>query len=245
MSLGPRVLLVGGLDPSGRAGLLADVQTVLAAGAVPCAVVTALTAQGSRAFSVTPVAPSVVRRQLEAVLDTGPVQAVKLGMVPTRPSLEALWSGLRHVRAPRVVDPVVRTSRGQRLSRLRREDYLGLAGPRVLLTPNLAELRWLAGWRALPGSVEERVSAAQTLLDLGFGAVVVKGGHLAGAPTDLLVRAGAVARFPGARLPRSSRHRGTGCRFGSGVAVALASGAELTDAVNAARAGVRRYLRGA
>ncbi|HMK74067.1 MAG TPA: bifunctional hydroxymethylpyrimidine kinase/phosphomethylpyrimidine kinase, partial [Myxococcaceae bacterium] len=122
-------------------------------------------------------------------------------------------------------------------------DYRRLAGPRVWIVPNVPELGWLVG-RAPPRSVEEVKVLAASLLADGFGAVVVKGGHLAGAPVDVLMLRDKVVVFRGTRLVRPAHRRGTGCRFASTLATRLALGDDGETAVRAARSAVRRYLRG-
>ena len=165
----PGVLVAAGLDPSGGAGLLADVGAVLAAGGRPVGVATGLTAQGRR-FAVSAVAGGMLGKQLDAVLQDGRPAAVKLGMVPDRRTLGLLWERVARSAGTLVVDPVVRTSRGQRLSTLLPGDYRRLAGPRVWIVPNVPELGWLVG-RAPPRSVEEVKVLAASLLADGFGAV--------------------------------------------------------------------------
>jgi len=86
----PRVLLVGGLEPSGRAGLLADAEAVRARGGVPLVAAAAVTAQGRKTFSWTPVAPALVDAQIRGLLELGPIDAVKLGMIPDASQLRAL-----------------------------------------------------------------------------------------------------------------------------------------------------------
>jgi hydroxymethylpyrimidine/phosphomethylpyrimidine kinase len=240
------VLLVAGLEPSGRAGLLADVETVRALKAASLAVASALTAQGLRTFATSAAPASVVRRQLDALLELGPLDAVKLGMVPDARVLGAVVRGLAGVRAPWVVDPVVRSSKGERLSSLAPRDYLRLAGDRVVLTPNLVEAAWLLGWRRPVDSPERAAQAAAQLLEQGFGAVVLKGGHSAGAAVDVVATRQGVALLSGARLPRGAlSHRGTGCRFATALAVGLANGEGPVAAARAAKAFVRRFLRSA
>lgn len=238
----PTVLVAAGLEGTGRVGLLADVAAVKAADGVASCVVTALTAQGKR-FTLVPVPGPLLAAQLRAALLHARPAAVKLGAVPTRKGLAILWPGLVRLGVPVVVDPVVRTSRGERLSQLRPEDFRGLAGPRVWLTPNVAELAWLLGRRALPRSAEEATELATALLADGFQAVVVKGGHLPGPPVDVLVTRARVVRFGGRRLPGAGR-RGTGCRFASTLATRLGLGEDAARAVGHARAAVRRYLAG-
>ena len=238
----PRVLLVGGLEPSGRAGLLADAEAVRARGGVPLVVAAAVTAQGRRTFAWNSVAPTLVEAQIRALRELGPIDAVKLGMLPGRAQLRAVERAMSGTRLPWVVDPVVRASSGGSLSRLGRRDYLALAGPKVWLTPNAVEAAWLLGLRRLADPREAR-RAAEVLEAVGFGGVVVKGGHLGGRTVvDVLVRRGRARELPKPRLPRGPEHRGTGCRFASALATELGRGIAAQGAVASAQALVRRAL---
>jgi len=241
---GPRILLVGGLEPSGRAGLLADAEAVRARGGVPLVVAAAVTAQGRTTFAWEPVPPALVAAQIRALRELGSIDAVKLGMLPGPGQLRAVRQALRGTRAPWVVDPVVRASSGGRLSRLARRDYLALAARGVWLTPNALEAAWLLGLERLEAPEEAR-RAAELLQGLGFEGVVVKGGHLPG-PTvmDVLTWKGRVRAFRSARIPRGPGHRGTGCRFASTLATELGRGTPAERAVSRARALVRRSLAG-
>jgi hydroxymethylpyrimidine/phosphomethylpyrimidine kinase len=211
--------------------------------ALPLAVASALTAQGRRTFAAHPVSPRIVSHQIAAVLELGPIDAVKLGMIPSRASLKAVRAALESLRVPWVVDPVVRTSRGQPLSRLTPRDFESLAADRVVLTPNAIEAGWLLGLRRRPAGVDEAVSAAQRLQQWGFGAVVLKGGHLKGPPTDVVAAADAVTVIEGRRATRTAEHRGTGCRFASSIAVFLAQGDPFAKATRAAKLEIAEYLR--
>ncbi len=237
------MLVAAGLEATGRMGLLADVQAVAAAGGVPLGLATVLTAQG-RAFRSVRVPGALLAAQLDAALAGKRPKSVKLGVVPDARTLAVLWPRLLRLAVPLVVDPVVRTSRGERLSTLRAQDYLALAGPRVWLTPNVSELAWLCGRTDVPGSVQAVRELAATLCSAGFAAVVVKGGHLPGRPVDVLVQPHRVLHWAGRRLPRRVTQRGTGCRFASTLATGLARGFEARAAVTLARGAVRRYLRG-
>lgn len=251
----PRVLVIGGHEPTGRAGILADAWAVRSLGGEAVCVASAVTAQGVRTFASRPVAPALIGEQVRAAFELGPVDAVKVGLVATRASLWAIRSALRGFRGPVVVDPVVRTSKGERLSRLGRGDLLSWTrgAGRVLLTPNADEAAWLLGQRDGQRSPEWAEGAAKALVEVGFEAVVVKGGHLSGRPVEVLVeravpgRSGRPMRsarvLGGARLERSpSVHRGTGCRFASALALGLASGASVENAVRQAQRLVRRFL---
>jgi hydroxymethylpyrimidine/phosphomethylpyrimidine kinase len=233
------VLVAAGLEPSGAAGLLADVAAVSAAGGRPLGVATALSAQGSR-FALFPVRAEVLAAQLDAALEAARPQAVKLGLVPDARALAVLWRRVAGLGVPVVVDPVVRTSRGERLSRLTARDVRRLAAPQVWLNPNLLELAWLLGRPSPPRSLDEVKALGATLLADGFGALVVKGGHLPGPPVEVLLQPERVLQWRGTRL--APGRRGTGCRFASTLATALAQGRSAAAAVELARGAVRRYL---
>jgi hydroxymethylpyrimidine/phosphomethylpyrimidine kinase len=236
-----RVLACSGLEPSGFAGLLVDLQTLRAEGVVPLGIASALTAQGRTTFRIEPAPSAVVLAQLRALIELGTIDAVKLGMIPDARRLNAWWKALAPVRGWRVVDPVVRSSSGGRLSALTPRDYLALAGPRVLLTPNADEARWLLGDRRVSPEM-----AAERLVQWGFGAVVVKGGHRSGPAVDVVQVGRSQTSLGGVRVPRSpSVHRGTGCRYASALAARLGLGDEVVKAARIAKTRVTRFLRDA
>jgi hydroxymethylpyrimidine/phosphomethylpyrimidine kinase len=239
------VLVVAGLDPSGGAGLAADLEALREVGCRGLPVAAALTAQGPRgARSFAPVRPALLLAQLDALLDgAGPAAlpgAVKTGMLGTGANAAALARRISEAplsRRPLVVDPVLAASSG--LSLLRARDPARALAPLLaratLVTPNLPELAILSG-RPVEGD-EAAVAAARAL---GCRAVLVKGGHREGAPVDLLVTAAGVVRLPGRRRP--GKARGTGCRLASAAAGLLARGEGLEDAVRGAKRLVERYL---
>jgi len=237
----PRVLVFAGLDPSGRAGLLADGEAVRAAGATPVLCATAIAAQsGRRLLRVDPVPLAAIEAQARAALEDGPVAAVKLGMLGTREILEALAALLEGPLAgvPVVVDPVLETSRGGALYAGAPHDYRRLMPRAALVTPNLAEAGTLSGI----GCRDEAsmLTAAQALLDQGARAVLVKGGHLSGAPADLLACADRRTWLRGERS--EAKKRGTGCRLASAIAAGLALGRPLEESVARGVAQVRAWL---
>ncbi|NMO22726.1 phosphomethylpyrimidine kinase [Pyxidicoccus fallax] len=242
--MNPRVLLLAGHEPTGRAGLLADLAAVLERGGQPVAVPTAQTAQGTTTFTWTASAPRVLAAQIAAARELGPLHAVKWGMVPGPAQLSAASRALEGTDAWWVVDPVVRTSRGEPLTRLSARAYLSLAGPRVVLTPNLDETAWLLR-RPVPRTVEEAATAAEALARYGFGAVLVKGGHLPDVEglADVLATPERVRVLRGEWLRRAPGRRGTGCRLASALATELGRGRAMEAAVKAARGLVVRYLR--
>jgi hydroxymethylpyrimidine/phosphomethylpyrimidine kinase len=237
------VLAVGGLDPSGRAGLLADVRAIGLSRAEPVAIASALTAQGQTLFSIEAVAAKVISSQVDALLELGRLRAIKLGVVPDRETLQVLAKIAQRLEVWLVVDPVTRTSKGNALSRLTPDDFLSLAGPRVVITPNAPEASWLLGERQTVTTSDQAELAARALAAEGFGAVVVKGGHFRDGPTDVLAYGERVARVSGEKLARKAKHRGTGCRYASAFAAHLAQGDTMLASARAARKLVERYLQ--
>jgi hydroxymethylpyrimidine/phosphomethylpyrimidine kinase len=239
-----RVLVAAGLDPSGGAGLVADLEALAAVGASGWAVATALTAQGPKgARGFEPVAEPMLLAQVDALLaGRERPRAIKTGMLGSARLARALAArfgrrDLAHV--PLVVDPVLAASSGASLF-----DHAGLgAGVALapllararLVTPNLPEL---AALTELDVSSDDAAVAAARALPCR--AVLVKGGHRAGAPVDLLVEGRRVTRFTGRRRKKGAR--GTGCRLASAIAGLLARGATLDEAVRGAKRVVERYL---
>lgn len=240
----PRVLVVAGLDPTGGAGLLADLEALDAVGARGWAVAAALTAQGPRgARGFEPASEAMLLAQLEALLD-GPERprAVKTGMLGTAALAGALAARLARpplARAALVLDPVLAASSGAPLldtgGRSPGAALAPLLARAALATPNLPELAALTG-----EDVSTDDAAVRAARVLPSRAVLVKGGHREGAPVDLLVEARRVTRIAGRR--RAGTARGTGCRLASAIAGLLARGVPLEEAVRRAKRVVERYL---
>lgn len=240
-----RVLVVAGLDPSGGAGLAADLEALAAVGARGLPVAAALTAQGpkgARLFQT--VRQWLVLEQIDALLDGAAgdriPRAVKTGMLGSAAVARALGERLRRAdlaRAPLIVDPTLAASSGLSLLRAREPAAAlrALFDRALVVTPNLPELAALTG---MPVDAEEAMVAAAR--SLPCRAVLVKGGHRAGAPVDLLVEGRRVTRFVGRRLPGTAR--GTGCRLASAMAGLLAQGRSLNEAVRGAKRLVERYI---
>jgi hydroxymethylpyrimidine/phosphomethylpyrimidine kinase len=230
------VLVLGGLDPSGGAGILADAEAIRAAGARPLCVATALTVQTARnARKFEPVAHALVIEMAHALLQEEDVRAVKIGMIADVKIAKAVRELLRPRKdLPVVVDPVLQATSGLLLFKgslqNARDSYLMLAHGAVL-TPNVSEAEVLLGGPA----------DAVALLSKGPRAVLLKGGHLPGDPVDVLAEGAKVEKFSAPRI-HSKGARGTGCRLASTIAAGLALGVPLRDAVVTAREAVRRYL---
>ena len=240
----PRVLVVAGLDPSGGAGLLADLAALEAVGARGWAVASALTAQGAggaRGFLAS--TPRFVLEQIEALLGGREApRAVKTGMLATAAIVRALAARLAErplARVPLVLDSVLATTSGLPLFEAGRLSPGAALAPLLeraaLVTPNLLELARLAGHDT---STDEAAVRAARLLPAR--AVLVKGGHRRDDPVDLLVMGRRTTRIPGRRRPGTAR--GTGCRLASAIAGLLARGEPLEVAVRRAKRLVERYI---
>ena len=240
----PRVLSIAGSDSGGGAGVQADLKTFAALGCFGTTAITALTAQntlGVRSIHAVPL--EVLADQIDAVAEDIGIDAVKIGMLHSAPTVETVASALdRHALRQVVLDPVMVATSGAKLidpqavATLVRELF-----PRALVvTPNLDEAAMLVD-RPLRTEADME-SAARQLLAMGARAVLLKGGHLAGdAVSDLLLtRDGAPQWFRAARIATPNTH-GTGCTLSSAIASFMALGADLPEA--AAKA--REYVRGA
>ncbi|MEJ1195023.1 bifunctional hydroxymethylpyrimidine kinase/phosphomethylpyrimidine kinase [Pseudarthrobacter sp. CCNWLW207] len=225
----PRVLSIAGSDPSGGAGIQADLKSIAAHGGYGMAAITALTAQntqGVRAVHVPPAAFLV--QQLEAVSDDITIDAVKIGMLGDAEVVAAVRSWLEKVRPGVVVlDPVMVATSGDRLLQASAEAALrGLLPLADLITPNLAELAMLLG-EAQAGSWAEALEQGRRLAADTGSTILVKGGHLDGAACpDALVNTGGllaqeIVEVPGDRIPTRNSH-GTGCSLSSAMATAQA-----------------------
>jgi len=236
-----RVLVLAGLDPSGRAGLLADGEAIRAAGALPVLCATAVAAQsGQRLLRIDPLPVATLEAQVAAALEDGPVGAVKLGMLGTREILDAVAALLEGplAQVPVVIDPVLESSRGGALYCGAPQDYLRLLARAQLLTPNLVEAERLCGLACRDEA--SMLEAARALLALGAKAVLLKGGHLDGAPADLLCTPQRSQWLRRERLV--AQKRGTGCRLASAIAARLCLGQSLPQAVERGVEQVARYL---
>jgi len=234
-----RVLIVAGSDSGGGAGIQADIKTATALGAFAMTAITALTAQntlGVHAIHAVPVA--FIRQQMQVVLDDLGADAVKTGMLHAAGVIEAVVEELaaRAPALPLVADPVMVAQSGAALLEESAVDALRrLLLPRAtLLTPNAPEAARLAGLAV--ETLDDQKRAAEALLRLGAGAVLVKGGHLPGERLhDVLATPAGLEVMSAPRVATIHTH-GTGCTLASAIAAGLAQGLGLRDAVLRARA---------
>ncbi len=231
-------LTVAGSDPSGGAGVQADLRTFAAIGVFGMGVVTALTVQNTTGVRrIDPVDPAVVAAQLDAVLADVRPHAVKIGMLSTAGNVHAVAAALaeRHA-GPIVLDPVVRSSSGAQLLSGEGVDCLlnRLLPMASIVTPNLDEAACLTGVPVR--TVKDMERAARALHARGAPHVLITGGHLPGERiVDVFFDGSRIAHLAGGRIAGPSPH-GTGCVLSSAIAAHLALG-ESVD--SAAQRGVR------
>jgi hydroxymethylpyrimidine/phosphomethylpyrimidine kinase len=239
-----RVLIIAGSDSGGGAGIQADIKTVTALGGYAATAITAITVQNTLGVqAVHPVAAEVVIAQARAVLDDIGADAIKTGMLGSPDVVAAVAALIAGAGLPAVVDPVMLAKDGAALMDARGLDAVraGLVPLATLLTPNAPEAAALTGLAV--ETTDDLRRAGEALLRLGARAVLMKGGHIAGATvTDVLMDADGETSFSGPRLDTRHTH-GTGCTLASACATGLAQGLRLPDATARAWAYVGEAIR--
>jgi hydroxymethylpyrimidine kinase/phosphomethylpyrimidine kinase/thiamine-phosphate diphosphorylase len=243
----PFVLTIAGSDPSGGAGIQADLRAFAKAGVNGSAVITAITVQTEREVKATNVVPAdVVAAQIDAAFAGGDVQAVKTGMLGDASIVRAVVAALmRHGARNVVVDPVSISSSGARLldadgfEILKRE----LLPNATVITPNVAEAAALLGV-AEPRTLDEMRDAARKLCELGAKWAVITGGHAGSGVevTDVLTNGAETHEIRTPRVANASIH-GSGCRYSAALTAALARGADVPTAAFEAQRFVAAEIR--
>ena len=243
MALRSVALTIAGSDPSGGAGLQADLKTFHQLGVSGEAVITIVTVQNTRGVSrVECLDPELVCGQLQAVLEDIPPAAAKTGALGNSAIVSAVARAAANFSFPLVIDPVMIGKHGAPLmSEEARAVVARELVPRAfLLTPNLHEAAALTG---LPvGTVEEMRRAALKLHEMGAAAVLVKGGHLEGDAIDVLLAHGEWNEFPAPRFQTRHTH-GTGCTYSAAITAHLALGCGLKEAVSLAKRFITEAIR--
>ena len=239
----PRILIIAGSDSGGGAGIQADIKTVTVLGGHAMTAVTAITAQNTLGVTaVHPVPAELILAQIDAVVSDIGVDAVKIGMIGSAFAAEQVARRLEQLKQvqpalPIVFDPVMAATSGAPLADDATIAAFGrLMAIATIATPNLPELKRLT-------AEEDPVAAALSLVSEHGCAVLIKGGHEEGdALADALIETDNMTSWQGQRIDTTSTH-GTGCTLASAIALFLAEGASLSDAVGRAREFVRVALR--
>lgn len=240
-----KIFAIAGSDPSGGAGIQADIKTISALGGYAMAAITALTVQNTyQVYDVYPVAADIVAAQVKTVLKDIMPDAIKLGMMGTAETLVLLSQIFSdHSDIPLIVDPVILSTSGHELLEKRGIDVLvsDIFPLTALLTPNLAEAALLTGMDNIH-AIRQMKQAGEKLIAMGAKAVLIKGGHLSGdIMTDVLVCQEGIYEFSSPRVPTRNTH-GTGCTLASAIATGIGQGLRLKDAVDRAHNYVHKAI---
>ncbi|MDB5106886.1 MAG: thiD [Fibrobacteres bacterium] len=240
----PIVLCLSGSDPSGGAGLEADLKTLQRHGVYGMAVPTLLTVQNTTGVrKVKTMEPDFFEEQVAFLLEDLFPSVIKIGAIGDRRMLQALIRILSQKRLEGVtvvIDTVLNSTSGSSLFDMRGlSEFIERLLPRAyVITPNVIE------FDLLTGKVTTEANAAAHLLAFGRDkpySILLKGGHFQGDPIDFLYHRHTVRNFPGRRIDTPHTH-GTGCVLASAIAANLALGSDLTDAVTKARAYLREAI---
>ncbi|MCW2272526.1 bifunctional hydroxymethylpyrimidine kinase/phosphomethylpyrimidine kinase [Rhodoblastus acidophilus] len=241
---GAKILSIAGSDPSGGAGIQADLKTFAAFGCYGMAAISALTAQNTLGVQAVSVVPAdFVAKQIESVFADIAVDAVKIGMVGAPENATAIAEALSRAKAQNIVlDPVLVATSGHELG----GDVMAAPLRKIfslarVVTPNLIEAARLVGGGEARG-LEDMRNLALRLHALGAPTVLVKGGHLDGDALDLLYDGAQFHEFTAPRVPTRNTH-GTGCALSSAIAALLGQGFLLAEAVGGAKAWLTRALQ--
>ncbi|MDP8979453.1 MAG: bifunctional hydroxymethylpyrimidine kinase/phosphomethylpyrimidine kinase [Acidobacteriota bacterium] len=234
----PVALTIAGSDPSGGAGIQADLKTFHQFGVYGTAAITLLTVQNTTQLTrIECLPPDLIADQIRAVVADLHPAAAKTGALGNRETVEAIAALAAGWNFPLVIDPVRISKPGAAL--LSPDALFALRDlliPRAfLITPNLDEAA------ALTGENDMR-RAAEALIGMGAHAVLIKGGHRAGDAVDILLHEGRWSEFRAARIDTRHTH-GTGCAYSAAITAGLALGQSLQDAVAAAKTWITEAIR--
>ncbi|MCB6992645.1 bifunctional hydroxymethylpyrimidine kinase/phosphomethylpyrimidine kinase [bacterium 210820-DFI.6.37] len=237
-----KVLTIAGSDPSGGAGIQADIKTITAHKTYAMSVITSLTAQNTTGvYGVADTDPEFVAKQLDCVFTDIFPDAVKIGMVSNSAIIRVIAEKLLQYGAKKIVaDPVMISTSGSRLLSEEALDALvsKLLPTATVITPNIPEAEVLCGNPIK--TKDQMLLAAEIIAEKLNTAVLIKGGHLENTADDLLYVRGSALWYEGERIENANTH-GTGCTLSSAIACNLAAGRDLDESIQNAKA----YLTGA
>lgn len=230
------VLSIAGSDPSGGAGIQADLKTITCLGEYGMSVITGLTLQNTMGvYEVMNIPAELIQGQMDAVFQDIYPDAVKIGMIATPDILKGICEKLEEWKPKQiVVDPVMVATSGASL--MQKETIKGLKEQLIpladIISPNLQEAEVLSGVQII--NREDMIRAAQKIREYYTGGILIKGGHLTADASDLLYRENEAIWFHGKRYDNPNTH-GTGCTLSSAIATYLAKGCSLEESVKRAK----------
>ncbi|MEE3744472.1 bifunctional hydroxymethylpyrimidine kinase/phosphomethylpyrimidine kinase [Campylobacter porcelli] len=238
-----KVLSIAGSDPSGGAGIQADIKTITAHKLYAMAVIVSLTAQNTKEVSGVFDCPiEFVKAQMDSVLSDITPDSIKLGMLSNSNIMRIIAKALRQYDCKNIVlDPVMVATSG---TRLMDKDALNvyideLFGMAKIVTPNLPEASILSGIKIK--NIDDMERAAIKISSYGCDSVLIKGGHFSSDATDLLYKDGEISLFHATRIDTKNTH-GTGCTLSSAIACNIANGLSIEDSIQKAKDYVRNAI---
>lgn len=232
-----RALTIAGSDSGGGAGIQADLKTFTVRNVYGMSAITAITAQNTLGVhGIHSIPLDMISQQIESVIEDIGVDAVKTGMLGTSDVIELVADKLRKYQVPFVVvDPVMVAKGGAKL--LQEEAVRSLIASLIplatIVTPNIPEAEVITG-KSIK-NMDDMISAAKEIVDMGAKSAIVKGGHLEGEPVDLFFDGTEILTFSGTRINTRHTH-GTGCTFAACITAELAKGNGLEESLRTAKA---------
>jgi len=230
------VLSIAGSDPSSGAGIQGDIKTFQSHGVYGLCVVTAVTSQNtSKFFDVKPVAPSFVKSQIKSILEDFKVEAIKIGMVYNKQTIQAIHSELKNIKIPIILDPIFNSTTGGilQMSSALKDFKKFLIPMSYVITPNTIEAQKIT--RIKIKSINDMKNAAIKIQEMGAKNVIIKGGHLVENDkiTDILLAGKRFHTYHHERM--SFDNHGGGCTFSASLCANIAIGKDLANATDSAR----------
>ncbi|WP_281974410.1 bifunctional hydroxymethylpyrimidine kinase/phosphomethylpyrimidine kinase [Halobacillus litoralis] len=240
----PCALTIAGTDPSGGAGVQADLKTFQELKVYGMSAITSIVAQNTTGVrDVHHIPVEMIRQQLQSVSEDMPIHALKTGMIAQKNMMEAFKEWLEKVDAFYVMDPVMVAQSGDPLIESESREYLKkqLLPLTTLVTPNIPEAEHLTG-ETIETEEDMKMAAKHIVTDLGAGAALVKGGHLNGKAIDYLFDGSRIQSFETQRIDSANTH-GTGCTYSAAITANLSRGLSLGKAVEEAKYYVTEAIR--
>lgn len=235
----PTVLTIAGTDPTGGAGIQADLKTFQEREVYGMSVVTSVVAQNTSGVQgVEHLSANFIKQQMESVLTDIPPDVVKTGMIASSEMMEVIAEAIEKYSIPYVIDPVMVAKSGDHLMDTNSKQTMAdrLIPLATIVTPNIPEAEVLLS-ESIESITDAEDAARRIVHELGAGAVVVKGGHFEGDAVDILYDGAIIHKFPSLRIDTKHTH-GTGCTFSAVITAELAKGHSIYDSVDIAK----RYI---
>ncbi|RDW21229.1 bifunctional hydroxymethylpyrimidine kinase/phosphomethylpyrimidine kinase [Oceanobacillus chungangensis] len=229
-------LTIAGTDPSGGAGIQADLKTFQELQSYGMSIITSVVAQNTTGVqSIHHVPLEMIEHQLDAVISDIPIHAFKTGMIANIEMMRLIAEKTPKIDAPYVMDPVMVATSGDTLIEANARNFLReqLLPLTTLVTPNIPEAEFLIGEK-IETIDDVKLAAALIVEKFDAGAALIKGGHLKGDAIDILYDGNVMHRFSAKRIDTKNTH-GTGCTYSAAIAAFLGQGLPLYNAVRQAK----------